>query len=318
MLSHPPLAPIDTTGTPVTLTTPAGPLYGTLIVPASARTPCPVVLMIAGSGPTDRDGNTLPLGVTNNSLRFLAFGLAEHGIASLRYDKRLIGESRATGPSEQNLRFTDLVDDAAGWLAMLRADPRFSTVVVVGHSEGALVGMMASVRQPPADAFVSIAGAGRPLQDVLREQLTAGTTGALRTEALAELDTLAAGRHLTHVDPQLMVLFRPSVQDYLLSVFAIDPRREIARLTVPTLIVSGTSDIQVSVADGDALAHAAAHAQRLIIPDMNHILKFVPAGTPPEQQVPVYKDPEKPVVPALIDGMSRFIDALGSAPRRPS
>jgi pimeloyl-ACP methyl ester carboxylesterase len=282
------------------LTTPVGPLYGTLLVPEGVSTPCPVVLIIAGSGPTDRNGNTGP-SVTNNSLLFLAEGLARHGIASLRYDRRGVGESRATAPSEEKLRFTDLVDDAAGWIAWLRKDKRFSRVIVIGHSEGSVVGMMAA-----ADAFISIAGAGRPVADVLRDQLNQGNLGMLLPEALAELDTLASGHHIAHVEPLLMPLFRPSVQDYLLSVFAIDPAKEIARLTVPILIVNGTSDVQVPVAEGDILARAAPQAQRLIITDMNHVLKSVPAGDP-DKQLPAYTDPTMPVVPALIDGVSQFI-----------
>jgi pimeloyl-ACP methyl ester carboxylesterase len=188
----------------VTLTTLVGPLYGTLLVPEGVRTPCPVALIIAGSGPTDRNGNT-GQSVTNNSLRFLAEGLALHGIASLRYDRRGVGESPA-GRSTQS---------------------------------------------------------GQPL-------------GKLLPEALAELDTLAAGHHIANVEPLLMPLFRLSVQDYLLSVFAIDPAKEIARLTVPILIVSGTSDRQVPVAEGDILARAAPRPRRLIITDMNHVLKSCP------------------------------------------
>lgn len=287
------------------LTTPVGPLYGTLLVPEGVPTPCPVALLIAGSGPTDRNGNTGPA-VTNNSLLFLAEGLALYGIASLRYDRRGVGESRTTAPSEEELRFTDLVDDAAGWIALLRKDQRFSRVIVIGHSEGSLAGMMAAARPPGADAFVSIAGAGRPAADVLRGQLNEGNVGTLLPEALAELDTLAAGHHVAHVEPLLMPLFRPSVQDYLLSVFAIDPAKEIAQLNVPILIVSGTSDVQVPVAEGDILARAAPGAQRLIITGMNHVLKSVPTGDL-DKQLPAYTDPTMPVVPALIDGVSQFI-----------
>jgi pimeloyl-ACP methyl ester carboxylesterase len=299
--------PVDSTGTPVTLTTPVGPLYGTLLVPEGVPTPCPVALIIAGSGPTDRNGNTGP-SVTNNSLRFLAEGLAQRGIASLRYDRRGVGESRTTAPSEERLRFTDLVDDAAGWIALLRKDKRFSRAIVIGHSEGSLAGMMAAARPPVADAFVSIAGVGRPTADLLRDQLHRGNLGMLLPEALAELDTLAAGHHVAHVEPLLMPLFRPSVQDYLLSLFAIDPAKEIARLTMPILIASGTSDVQVPVAEGDILARAAPKARRLIITDMNHVLKSVPAGDP-DKQLPAYTDPAMPVVPALIDGVGQFISA---------
>jgi predicted alpha/beta hydrolase len=126
----------------VHITTSTGTLYGTQIIPTS-NVPEPVVLIIAGSGPTDRDGNN-PLGGPNNSLKLLAEGLAGHGIASIRYDKRGIGESSAAGTKEVDLRFDTYVEDAALWIQQLQADSRFSSVTVIGHSEGSLIGMLAT------------------------------------------------------------------------------------------------------------------------------------------------------------------------------
>src|SRR5471030_1464083 len=130
------------------------------------------VLLHAGSGPTDRDGNSRMLPGPNNSLRMLAESLARNGIASLRYDKRLIGASTASGWNETDLRFDDYVADAGAWIARLRADGRFSRVIVAGHSEGALIGMLAS-RAAGADGYVSIAGVARGADEVLRDQLSA-------------------------------------------------------------------------------------------------------------------------------------------------
>ena len=140
-------------------------IYGTLALPTgiSEKNPQPIVLIIAGSGPTDRQGNSKPP-VNPNSYRMLADSLAERGIASLRYDKRGIGQSKSTDIKEENLRFDDYATDAADWLRLLRTDRRFSKIVVVGHSEGSLVGMLAS-REAGADGFVSLAGAGRRIGD---------------------------------------------------------------------------------------------------------------------------------------------------------
>ncbi|MDR2214067.1 MAG: lysophospholipase, partial [Pseudomonadales bacterium] len=141
---------------PIDLEIPAGTIHGTLLLPQAA-TSVPVVLMIAGSGPTDRDGNTVGLLGKNDSLLLLAQALAEHGIASLRYDKRGIAASREAGPSDADLRFENYAEDASAWLDLLAQDSRFSTRYLLGHSEGSLLGMLA-LRTHPEVAFISIAG----------------------------------------------------------------------------------------------------------------------------------------------------------------
>src|SRR6266542_3700429 len=165
-------APVAVAEEEVTLKTLTGDVFGTLELPA-ARTPVPVALIIAGSGPTDRNGNSPALPGTNNSLKMLAEGLADRGIASLRYDKRGIAASRPAATAEQDLRFTNYIDDAVAWIRKLREDPRFSTVTLVGHSEGSLIGMVAA-KDGGADAFVSLEGAGRKAADIITEQLEIG------------------------------------------------------------------------------------------------------------------------------------------------
>jgi pimeloyl-ACP methyl ester carboxylesterase len=155
--------------TAVQLDTGKGVLHGTLLTPDGAAR-MPAVLIVPGSGPTDRNGNFPQMGGINNSLKLLAEGLARHGIASLRFDKRGIAASAPAAPSEAEMRIEQGADDAAGWIRRLRADPRFDRVALIGHSEGALVGMLAAQRAP-VDAYVSLAGIGRPFDVVLREQL---------------------------------------------------------------------------------------------------------------------------------------------------
>jgi pimeloyl-ACP methyl ester carboxylesterase len=146
-------------------------IRGTLELPRGGD-PVPVVLIIAGSGPTDRDGNSKILPGSNNSLKMLAAGLAERGIASLRYDKRGIAESVIPNMKEEDLRFTNYIDDASAWIRQLRADKRFSTITVAGHSEGSLIGMVAA-KDAGADAYISLEGAGRNAKVVIAEQLAA-------------------------------------------------------------------------------------------------------------------------------------------------
>jgi len=175
------------------LVTTTGTIYGTLERSAVANGPHAVALLIAGSGPTDRDDNSPSLAL--QMYRKLATALAEHGIASVRYDKRGIAASHAAVGGESDLRFETYVDDATAYVAKLRADHRFDRVTVIGHSEGSLIGMIAA-RRASASAFVSIAGAGFPAADVLVTQLTdrLASKPDLLAAAKSIIAELAAGR----------------------------------------------------------------------------------------------------------------------------
>jgi len=295
---------------PITLKTSTGDLFGSIVVP-SGPDRHPVVLIIAGSGPTDRDGNS-PIPVAPgktlhpDTYRILAADLAADGIASVRYDKRGVAASAGAmaGKTESDYRFDTGVTDAAEWIRMLRADPRFSKVVVVGHSEGSLVGMVAAEREK-ADGFVSLEGAGRPAAVVLREQLT--KNGAPVAMFGSILDSLSAGKTVDSVPPALAALFRPSVQPYLISWFRYDPAAELKKLPYATLIVQGTHDIQVSMDDANLLA-AVPGAKLLKIDDMTHVLKIGPADAA-AQVASVYTDPAVPIPPELVSAIAAYVHA---------
>jgi pimeloyl-ACP methyl ester carboxylesterase len=289
----------------VTLAVPGGALKGTLLVPPGSGAKA-VALIIAGSGPTDRDGNSPILRGQNNSLKLLAEGLASHGIASLRYDKRGVGASTIANFAEKDLKFTTYSDDAAAWIAQLRKDARFNRVVVIGHSEGALLGTIAA-RAASADGLVLIAGAGRPIGEVLREQLH-NNAPALVEVAEPVLKELEAGRAVATVPPALVSIFRPSVQPYMISWLPLDPKTELANVRAPRLVIQGTTDVQASVADARRLASAGESVQLEVIDGMNHIMK-VASGTAAEQMATSYGDPTLPIAPRLLDVIVKFIDS---------
>ena len=299
-------APAAIVEEPVTLTTPTGEIFGTLELPA-ARTPVPVALIIAGSGPTDRNGNSPALPGSNNSLKMLAAGLAARGIASVRYDKRGIAASRAAMTGEQDLRFTNFIEDADAWVKQLRADKRFSTVTIAGHSEGSLIGMVAA-REANADAYVSLEGAGRRASDLLAVQIRSQLSPEVFAQTQRILDQLASGTIPNPPPTILPMLFRPSVMPYLVSWFKYDPAVEIGKLTVPVLIVQGSTDAQTSMTDANALVAGNHSARFLTVEGMNHLLKPV-SGTIAEQ-MPKYSDPTIPVVPLLLDEMAAFVRAV--------
>src|SRR6266853_4869183 len=253
----------------VTLATRAGSLAGTLSI-ANPSAPGPIAVLIAGSGPTDRDGNNFLLPGHNDHLKLLAEALGSRGIASLRYDKRGVAQSVLAAGREDNLRLETYVDDAVGWAKLIKNESRFSSLTVIGHSEGSLIGMIATQRIAAA-GFVSLAGPGRAAPAIIREQLRGAPNLAGRADRI--LGELEAGRTSDSVPAELHSLFRPSVQPYLISWFRYDPAKEIAKITTPVLIVQGSTDRQVSVEDARHLRQGNRNAQLLMVPGMNHLLK---------------------------------------------
>ncbi|TDR90469.1 alpha/beta hydrolase [Enterovirga rhinocerotis] len=280
----------------------SGGLHGVLTLPdVEARGSG--VLILAGSGPVDRDGN-LP-GLMNNSLKFLAHALAERGIVSLRVDKRGVGSSAAAGGREEDLRFGTFVDDAAAWSAVLKREGRVERLVLLGHSEGALVATLVAQRIRPA-GLVLLAGAGEPASAVIERQLkAAGAPERLQERSREIVRSLMRGEAVTDVPAELAPLYRSSVQNYLMSWLPLDPARELARTDCPILIVQGTSDLQVSVEDARRL-HAARPSSRLeIVETMNHVLKDAPSER--ATNLATYRDPDRPLSSPLVPAIERFV-----------
>ena len=284
----------------VILKTKTGNIYGTLLAPDSLSD-IPLALIIAGSGPTDRDGNN-PM-MKNNSLKILAEKLYENGIASLRYDKRGIAASMEAGLYESKLRFENYIDDAVAWVELLKLRNQFSKIIIIGHSEGSLIGMIAS-QKTDVDAYVSIAGAGQSADKILKEQLKSQPQVVIDA-AYPIIDSLVQGKIVENFDPILNSLFRLSVQPYIISWFRYDPQTEIKKLNLPILIVQGTTDIQVSVHDAKELAKANKNAVLIKIKGMNHIFKE--AVFDKQQNISTYSQPDLPVKDELIDVIVDFI-----------
>ncbi|WP_044870189.1 alpha/beta fold hydrolase [Pseudomonas sp. LFM046] len=298
-------APQSVLQRPIELDTGSGVLRGTLLRPKTDQ-PVPVALIIAGSGPTDRDGNNA-LGGRNDSLKKLAQLLARHGIASVRYDKRGIAASQDAGTDERQLSIELYAADAAAWGQRLKLDPRFSRLILIGHSEGALIASMAA-ESAGADALISIAGSARPIDQLLREQLQTRLPPPLLAQSEALLSSLRAGQQVAEVPEPLEVLFRPSVQPYLISLFRQEPAQVFGRLHMPALIIQGSHDIQVGVTDAEQLKAARPDAQLAIIEGMNHMLRIVPMDM--DQQLASYRDPQLPLARELGDRILAFINGL--------
>lgn len=284
----------------VRLITPTGTLAGSLITPEGDG-PFPVALIIAGSGPTDRDGNNMMM--KNNSLKFLAQDLAEQGIGSLRYDKRGVAASLSAAISEADLRFDHYVDDARAWVKELAKDGSFDEIIVVGHSEGSLIGMLAS-SLPEVKKYVSLAGAGQPIDRVLRKQLSSQPKN-IYEESCAIMDSLLMEKQVQKVPGYLLSLFRQSVQPYLISWFKHDPAQILSKLDKPVLIIQGTTDIQVDLEESNFLKQAKPDAIQVVIENMNHVFKEAPSER--QENLASYNKPDLENHPKLSASIINFI-----------
>jgi hypothetical protein len=282
-------------------------LAATLALPARAPGRVPVVLIIAGSGPTDRDGNN-PLGVHSDVYRKLAWALAQRGIASVRYDKRGIGASSFAGDVAA-VSFDDFVDDAAAGARALAADRRFTKVVLVGHSEGALLALRAANAGAPVAGVVTMAGMGRPFTTVLREQLARQMDSAQLAAFDRTVREYLADGPMPAVDSSLRMLLNPSVRRFLQTQSAIQPAAEARRLRVPLLVLQGATDIQVGVADAEALRAARPDAAVHILPETSHMFVHA-ASRDPAAQAPGYTDPSAALVPDLVPLVAAFVERV--------
>jgi pimeloyl-ACP methyl ester carboxylesterase len=296
-------------GESATIQTSTGTLSGTLLVPPnlSSASPAVVVLIISGSGPTDRDGNSTMLPGKNNSLKLVAEEFAQNGVASLRYDKRGIGASKNAGLKEEDLRFETYVQDAEDCITQLRADKRFQRIIVLGHSEGSLIGMIAAQKQF-VNGFISVAGAGLPAAEIIKKQIAEQPIpDGFKQQIFAKLDSLNNGQTVRDVPPMLYSLFRPSVQPYMMSWMRYNPQTEIAKFLMPSLIVQGTTDMQVSVSDAELLAKAQPAARVAMIENMNHVLKITAEKNLPKQMQTSYQDPVLPLAPEFAKAVVEFV-----------
>ena len=292
----------DPVGAPVVLPSEPAPLHGTLLTPSDTRA---AALILPGSGPTDRDGNS-PLGISASTYRLLAEGLAGEGIATVRIDKRGIGASAFAAGREEDLRFTHLVDDARAWAvetARLTGQP---CVWLIGHSEGALVALAAV--EDGGDAvcgLILLSGAGRTARVVLEEQLGPQLPEPLRTQAFHALAELEAGRLVPDAPAALAALFRPSVQPYMISWMALDPAELAAGYDGPIMIGQGSTDIQTTVVDAEAMAAAQPDARLVIWDGVNHLLKIAPADR--AANIATYGNPDLPLAPGVVEDVAGFI-----------
>ena len=273
-------------------------IFGSLSTPEDSIN-ISLAIIIPGSGPVDRNGNSVF--ANNDHLIKLAQSLDVAGIATFRYDKLGVGKSIQGVKPEQDLRFEDYVNDAKALVHYFKSLKKYRDVVVIGHSEGALIGLLAASE---ADKYVSLEGAARSALEVIRQQISKQPDD-IKKASFPIIDSLEASITVQNVPSYLMSVFRPSVQPYLLSWSRYNPVKEISKLKIPILVVQGSKDLQVPLDDASMLSDANALAQKVVIADMNHIFREI-AGNQPEN-LASYNNLQLPISRTLVECLVRFI-----------
>jgi fermentation-respiration switch protein FrsA (DUF1100 family) len=272
-------------------------LHGTYWIPANperAAMPLPVVVVVPGAGPVDRDGNDV-YGLRTDAYRQLASGVTSQNVVTLRYDKRGVGQSVLRSP-DAPITFEALVTDLSAIVSAVRADERFGRVILAAHSEGGLVAMMLA-RAVPIDALVVIGCPGRPMEAVLRQQLARRYDREALAAAERILATLRAGGRVASVPSELEPVLGPAAQPYIASLLEIDPVALIRNTRGPLVVAQGDLDPQVSMEDASRLVDARPGAKLIRLPRMNHVLKDQSKAVPEAS----YDDPRLPVARGIID-----------------
>lgn len=277
-------------------------IKGTLFSSPKAEKKPNLVILIAGSGPTDRNGNNEATG-DNNSLKFLAEGLTDSKTTVFSYDKRILQQLKNKDLDEKALRFDDMITDACAVFTYFKSQNKYNKIFIAGHSEGSLIGMVTTTKMK-ADGFISIAGPGRSIDEILSEQIEKNVP-ILKDDSKPILDSLKNGKTVVIKNPLLNTIFRESVQPYLISWIKYKPQDEIKKVQVPILLINGTKDLQVTETEANLLNKANPKSELYIVENMNHVLKEIIND---DDNLKSYSNPNLPVVPSLIERIKVFIN----------
>ena len=280
-------------------------LKGTLFSPLPVSQKPILAIIIAGSGPTNRSGNQI--GVHNNSLKYLSEELSNKGISVFSFDKRAIAQLISGETDESKMNFEDNSTDVNEIVSYFKNQNRYSKIVLIGHSEGSLIGMLSATKN--VDGFVSIAGAERSIDEIVVDQVVKQSPSTA-AEAKFYFDELKLGKtiEVTSQNQFIKSFFRKSILNYLQSWVKINPQTEIKKLTIPVLLLNGTKDLQVPESEAKILKSAQPNAQLVIINNMNHVLKNI-EGDEAENKAS-YNNPKLPIATELTASIVDFIGKM--------
>lgn len=281
----------------LTLQTNDGTLEGTLTMPNTEGVH-PLVFIIAGSGPTDRDCNSV-LGIKTDAFKLIAEGLAVKNIATFRYDKRGVGKSTLTQKRE-DVSFDDFVDDAAKLLDSLKSTKRFSKIIVAGHSEGSLIGSIL-VQKTTCDRFISLSGANETIDSTLDKQIRKQSP-PIADELKAALLKWKKGEEVDTVSKYIKQFINPLTKKFMLSILKYSPKKELSKVSIPVMVISGKNDVQVLYEDALIFSKFNARCTFKSFEQMTHVLKDGNKG-----EMSVYTNTNLPITEGLVQTMVDFI-----------
>ncbi|WP_336128441.1 alpha/beta hydrolase [Mesoflavibacter sp. CH_XMU1422-2] len=271
---------------------------GTLLTPNNVKKPN-LAIIIAGSGPTDRDGNQNFL--KNNSLKKLAVNLTNNNIATYRYDKRIVKQLKSNN-LDKNIIFDHFVTDAKSVIDYFKSTKNFNKIYVIGHSQGSLVGMLAA--KDRADGFISLAGAGQSIDQVIIEQVNK-TAPNFTEDTKRIFKTLKEGKTTTDYPMALSSIFNIEIQKFMINWMKYNPTEVLSTLNIPILVINGTKDLQVSETEAKLLKEANKDATLKIIENMNHVLVTIDGDDLENSKS--YAETQRPIAEGLINTISNFI-----------
>lgn len=288
--------------TELSISTNSETIKGTLLTPISKEKKT-LIILIPGSGPTDRNGNNSMM--KNNSLKFLTEDLIKKNIATYRYDKSVLSFTKDDREKIDSLTINVFINEAKAVISYFKKDNNYSKIIVAGHSQGSLVGMIAANNS--VDGFISLAGAGRTIDNILVEQIEKQAP-YLKDETVRIVNELKKGNLVNDYDPMLNSLFNKSVQSFLISWIKLNPQEELKKLTIPILVINGSKDIQVSTTEAELLHKANKNSQLYLVENMNHLFKKIKGDI--NENMGSYNNPNLPVMEELTNIITTFVNGI--------
>ena len=275
-------------------------IKGTLLTVSETDAQVPLVILFTGSGPNDRNGNSMM--TRNDSHKQLALALQEQKIATYRYDKRsftFVSERKTSN----DISFDDFVTDAKTVVAHFADDKRFSKIILAGHSQGSLVAMLAMDNN--IDGFISIAGPADAIDETIVQQVAMQAPGLDKELEQVFTQMKSQDSLVSKINPYLLSIVGPQIQPFMKSWMKYDPKVIITDLDIPVLIVNGTRDRQVDVTQARKLHEASPVSKLVIIEGMDHVFKKV--GDDDVEAAKSYQDPSFPLHPKLVSSIVEFV-----------
>ena len=274
-------------------------IYGSIVEPKS-RSNSSLVIFIGGSGPIDRDGNQSFMKC--DMFKKLAYSLSEKGISSFRYDKRVVTQIRK-GKLDKKITFDDFVSDAIAIIDFFES--KYNSIVIAGHSQGSLVGLL-SIKEG-VSGFISLSGAGRTIDMVIEDQISK-TAPMLLEDTKNIFKILRSGKITEDFPLPLYSLFNIEIQPFMISWMQYDPKKIIAKIPIPSLIINGDNDLQVDEKEAKLLYNSAQNSEILIVKNMNHVLVEIEGDD--IKNVKSYNNPDLKISELVIEKIVEFIETL--------